>query len=58
MIRKLAAIGLFVSFLATPSLGMMMFVIEKSSFTIQMHLVHKLFGLLMIISVVAHLCFN
>lgn len=35
MIRKLAAIGLFVSFLAMPSLGMMMFVIEKPSFTIQ-----------------------
>lgn len=58
MIRKLAAIGLFVSFLAMPSLGMMMLVIEKSSVTIQMHLVHKLFGLMMIISVVAHLCFN
>ncbi|MDZ4294012.1 MAG: DUF4405 domain-containing protein [Hydrogenophaga sp.] len=58
MIRKLAAIGLFVSFLAMASSGMMMFVIEKPSFTIQMHPVHKLFGLLMIITVVAHLSFN
>lgn len=58
MIRKLAAIGLFVSFLAMASSGMMMFVIEKPSFTIQMHPVHKLFGLLMIISVVAHLSLN
>ncbi|UCU92177.1 DUF4405 domain-containing protein [Hydrogenophaga taeniospiralis] len=58
MIRKLAAIGLFVSFLAMASSGMMMFVIEKPSFTIQMHPVHKLFGLLMIVSVVAHLSFN
>lgn len=58
MIRKLAAVSLFVSFLAMASSGMMMFVIEKPSFTIQMHPVHKLFGLLMIISVIAHLSFN
>lgn len=58
MIRKLAAVSLFVSFLAMASSGMMMFVIEKPSFTIQMHPVHKLFGLLMIISVIAHLTFN
>jgi Domain of unknown function (DUF4405) len=58
MIRKLAAIGLFVSFLAMSTSGMMMFVIEKPSFTLQMHPVHKLFGLVMIISVVAHLSFN
>lgn len=50
--------GLFVSFLAMASSGLMMFVIEKPSFTIQMHPVHKLFGLIMIISVVAHLSFN
>lgn len=35
-----------------------MFVIEKPSFTIQMHPVHKLFGLIMIASVIAHLSFN
>ena len=58
MLRKIAAIGLFVSFLAMSTSGMMMFVIEKPSFTIQMHPVHKLFGLIMIISVVAHLSFN
>jgi Domain of unknown function (DUF4405) len=58
MIRKLAAIGLFVSFLAMSTSGMMMFVIERPSFTLQMHPVHKLFGLVMIISVVAHLSFN
>jgi len=58
MIRKLAAVSLFVSFLAMASSGMMMFVIEKPSFTIQMHPVHKLFGLLMIVSVIVHLSFN
>lgn len=35
-----------------------MFVIEKPSFTIQMHPVHKLFGLIMIISVIGHLSYN
>jgi len=58
MIRKIAAVSLFVSFLAMATSGMMMFVIEKPSFTIQMHPVHKLFGLVMIVSVIAHLSFN
>ncbi len=35
-----------------------MFFIEKPSFTIQMHPVHKLFGLIMILSVIGHLSFN
>ena len=38
--------------------GMMMFVIEKPSFTIQMHPVHKFFGLIMIAAVIGHLSFN
>jgi hypothetical protein len=38
--------------------GLMMFFIEKPSFTIQMHPVHKLFGLIMILSVLGHLSFN
>lgn len=58
MLRNITAMGLFVSFLAMASSGLMVFTIEKPSFTIQMHPVHKLFGLVMIISVVAHLSFN
>lgn len=58
MARKIFAISLFVSFLAMATSGLMMFVIEKPSFTIQMHPVHKLFGLVMIISVIGHLSFN
>lgn len=58
MARKLFAISLFVSFLAMATSGLMMFVIEKPSFTIQMHPVHKLFGLIMIVSVIGHLSFN
>lgn len=58
MFRKLVALSLFVSFIAMSSSGLMMFVIERPSFTIQMHPVHKLFGLVMIFSVIGHLCLN
>ena len=58
MIRKIFAVSLFVSFVAMATSGMMMFVVERPSFTIQMHPVHKLFGLVMIASVLGHLCFN
>lgn len=56
--RKIAAITLAISFLAMATSGMMMFVIEKPSFSIQMHPVHKLFGIIMIAAVIAHLSFN
>lgn len=58
MIRKIFAVSLLISFIAMATSGMMMFVIEKPSFTIQMHPVHKLFGLIMIASVIGHLSFN
>ncbi|CAA0087799.1 Uncharacterised protein [Halioglobus japonicus] len=58
MFRKIVAVALFVSFIAMSSSGLMMFFIEKPSFTIQMHPVHKLFGLIMVLSVIGHLSFN
>lgn len=58
MIRKLAAIALAISFIAIATSGMMMFVIEKPSFTLQMHPVHKLFGLIMVLSALIHISFN
>lgn len=58
MFRKFVALALFVSFIAMSTSGLMMFVIERPSFTIQMHPVHKLFGLILICSVIAHLRFN
>jgi len=58
MFRKFIALALFVSFIAMSTSGLMMFVIERPSFTIQMHPVHKLFGLLMIFAVVGHLSLN
>jgi hypothetical protein len=58
MFRKIIATTLFVSFLAMASSGMMMFFVEKPSFTIQMHPVHKLFGLLMVLAIIGHLSLN
>jgi Domain of unknown function (DUF4405) len=58
MFRRIVAMAMLVSFLAMATSGAMMFVIEKPSFTIQMHPVHKLFGLLMVCSAIAHIALN
>jgi len=38
--------------------GLLMFVIEKPSFVIQMEPVHKLFGLVMVAAAIGHIYFN
>jgi len=53
-LSKFVAVTLFVSFIAMATSGMMTFVIERPSFTIQMHPVHKLFGLLMVMAAATH----
>lgn len=58
MLRKFAAVTLAVSFVAMATSGLMMYVVEKPSFTIQMHPVHKTFGLLMVAAAIAHLSLN
>lgn len=58
MLRKFSAVSLAVSFLAMATSGIMMFIIEKPSFTIQMHPVHKLFGLLMVVAAITHISLN
>lgn len=58
MFRKFVAVALFVSFIAMATSGLMMFFIEKPSFTIQMHPVHKVFGLIMVMAVIGHLTLN
>jgi hypothetical protein len=58
MLRRIAAVSLAVSFVAMATSGIMMFVIEKPSFTIQMHPVHKVFGMLMIVAAVTHVSLN
>ncbi|MFY7865717.1 DUF4405 domain-containing protein [Roseateles sp.] len=58
MWRRLTAMGLLISFVAMATSGMMMFVVEKPSFTIAMHPVHKLFGLLMVVCACSHIWLN
>jgi len=58
MLRRIAAVSLAISFVAMATSGIMMFVVEKPSFTIQMHPVHKVFGILMIAAAVTHLSLN
>jgi hypothetical protein len=57
-LRALTAITLFVSFVAMSTSGLLMLVIDRPSFTIRMHPVHKLFGVLLVLAVLAHLSFN
>ena len=58
MSRKFVALALAVSFVAMASSGMMMFAVNKTSFTLQMHPVHKLFGLVLVVAAVAHIWIN
>lgn len=58
MFRRLVAMALLVSFVAMATSGLMMFVVEKPSFTLQMHPVHKLFGLVMVVAAASHLTLN
>ena len=58
MLRRLVAITMLVAFIAMATSGLMMFFIEKPSFTLQMHPVHKLFGLIMVIAGSTHLVLN
>ena len=58
MFRKLVGISMFVSFVAMSTSGVLMFVINRTSFTLQMHPVHKVFGLLMVATALAHITLN
>lgn len=57
-LRALTAITLFISFVAMSTSGLLMLVIDRPSFTIRMHPVHKLFGVLMVLAVLSHLGLN
>lgn len=58
MLRKFAAVTLAVSFVAMATSGLMMYVVEKPSFTLQMNPVHKTFGVLLVAGAIAHLSLN
>ena len=58
MFRKIVAITMFVSFVAMSTSGLLMIVMDRTSFTLQMHPVHKVFGLLMVATALAHIAYN
>jgi len=58
MTRKIVAASMFVAFIAMSTSGLMIFFVERPSFTIQMHPVHKLFGLVMVAAALAHIWLN
>ncbi len=57
-LRAITAIVLFVSFVAMSTSGLLMLVVDRPSFSIRMHPVHKLFGILMVLGVLSHLGLN
>lgn len=58
MRRRITAIVLLVSFAAMATSGLLMFAVDRPSFTIRMHPVHKLFGLLLIGAALSHIQLN
>lgn len=58
MRRRLTAIALLVSFVAMATSGLLMLVVDKPSFTIRMHPVHKLFGVVLIGAAISHIQLN
>jgi len=58
MFRKAISITLLVSLLAIGTSGLLMFFISKTSFTLQMHPVHKIFGLIFVFAAIFHVKFN
>lgn len=57
-LRAITAIVLFVSFVAMSTSGLLMLVVDRPSFSIRMHPVHKLFGVLMVLGLLSHLSLN
>ncbi|MGB0134698.1 DUF4405 domain-containing protein [Dokdonella sp.] len=58
MFRKFVAITMFVSFVAMSTSGLLMIYMDRTSFTLQMHPVHKVFGVLLVLAAIAHITLN
>lgn len=58
MRRSITAVALFVSFVAMSTSGVLMLIMDRPSFTIRMHPVHKLFGIVMVLAMLSHLTLN
>lgn len=56
--RKIASTTLLVSFIALASSGLMMMFIGSFEFNLRMHPVHKIFGLVMVVSGIFHVIYN
>lgn len=58
LIRRLTAVTLLVAMVAMASSGLLMLVVDRPSFTMRLHPVHKTFGLLMVLAAASHLVLN
>ncbi len=58
MLKKAVSVLLVVSFVALATSGMMMIFLNSMAFQLQMHPVHKIFGILMSICGCFHIYFN
>jgi amino acid transporter len=58
MLRKLTSITLLVSVVAVGISGLLMIILGSFKFQLQMHPVHKVFGILMCVSAVFHIYEN
>lgn len=56
--RRITAIALLVSFVAMATSGLLMLIVDKPSFSLRMHPVHKLFGIVLIVAALSHLQLN
>jgi uncharacterized membrane protein HdeD (DUF308 family) len=58
MFRKFISLTLLVSLVALSSSGILMIILGSLEFQLQMHPVHKIFGVLLTISGIFHLYYN
>lgn len=58
MLRKIASITLLVSLVAVGSSGLLMIILNSFEFQLQMHPVHKIFGVVMCLSGCLHASLN
>jgi Domain of unknown function (DUF4405) len=58
MLRQCASIALLVSIIALGSSGLLMIFLNSFTFQIQMHPVHKIFGIIMCVSGCLHIYLN
>lgn len=58
MFRKFISIALLVSIIAVGSSGLMMIILGSFKFQLQMHPVHKIFGIIMCIASLFHVFYN